>query len=254
MDSIKTGPSNLLAQRMLEQIPLDHTYKYEILRPEHIKRVVEMFTVNFCDHEPMTRYVDMPYEGFSRFANAVTSKAAVDGLSVVAMDGDMVIACALVEDVANPLPMDFEVEPKFGPIFSLLEYIGNDLLKDRTFKPNQIAHLFITAVDKTYQRQGLSRQVNFRAMALAVDRGYTFMLSELTNYYNERGILPHLRYNKLRVGSQIYKDFIFENAKPFANLEGGANSWLWELRKNPSLEYEQDGVKTTTNILNLLKK
>lgn len=220
---------NQLAARMLEQIELDTYFSYEILQHKHISRVISMFTKTFCDREPMTRYIEMEYESFLPFATAVTVKAAEEGLSIVALEGDRVVACTLVEDFSNPLPLNFPVAEKFGPIFSVLEELSKEYFAKRKVYPNEIAHLFITAVDEDYHYRGLSKQVNFRAMAVAASRGFKQMVSELTNEFNERGIIPYLRYNKWELGRIVYNEYIFQGNKVFANLSGSGAAWLWDL-------------------------
>lgn len=241
-----------LEQLILSQIILDHHYHYQILQNHHIEQTVTMFTHAFCDAEPMTHYVKMDYHSFLPFAEAVVRKAARDQLSIIALDQDRVIACALVEDFMHPLNIDFEMDPKFKYIFSLLEKISGEFFKDKKIPSRLIAHLFISAVDAKYRGLGISKQVNFRAMALAEKHKYAFMLSELTNYINEKGIIPHLKGAKLQIGSQVYQDYIFEGTRPFENLMGSAHSFLWELHPDAKLKYEEKNksvIKTLSEIV-----
>lgn len=219
----------LAAERILQQISLDHTYQYVSLDSTHVEETIQMFTHAFCDYEPMTQYVEMEYAAFSVFARTLTEKAAQEGLSIVALDSEKIIACALVEDLMKPATLPSHLTPKFAPIFSLLEQISAPFFAHKKIEPHQIAHLTITAVAGHYQGQGLSTQINFRAMAQACLAGFQLMVSELTNFRNEEGILHHLQYDKQLIGSQIYQDFIFANHHPFQHLAGSAESYLWEL-------------------------
>jgi hypothetical protein len=73
--------------------------------------------------------------------------------------------------------------------------------------------------------------------------GSAFMWSELTNHYNESGIMHHLQYNKLLLRKQMYQDFIHNHIRPFANLSGGASGYIWELYPDAVLRYEQNNTQ-----------
>lgn len=220
--------TNTHANLILNNIPLDSAFQYEILTPTYLDQTVDLFTSSFCRSEPMTQYLEMDETKYKIFARAVAEQACKDQLSIIALDGKKVVAIALTEDLAEPgaLP-DFD--PKFIYIVSLLESIGQDLMQ-QSLKKGEIAHLFITAVDEQYRHRGLSKQVNFRAMDRAAEQGFKFVYCELTNYYNEKGIIPHLKNPKRLIGSCFYQDFIYQGIKPFANLAGGANSYLWGIQ------------------------
>ena len=189
-----------------------------------------MFTHAFCDSEPMTHYIDMQYNEFRPFAALVVNKAIRDKLSTVVVENNEVIACALAEDITAPLEIPYKLTPKFDPIFHVLENLSTAYFTENKPQPNQITHLFITAVHHLHRGKGLSEIVNFGAMDLAAERGFQCMTSELTNFINEKGIIKHLPTAKKLIGSIIYKDYVFNNTRPFANLEGGANSYIWALK------------------------
>lgn len=222
-------------------ILIDQRYQYIIPEKKHIPSIAHMFTRSFCTSEPMTQYLAMNQKKYLQFATQVAEDAILDGLSVIALDRDRVIACALVEDFAAMHEVNSHFDPTFKYILALLEQLGTNFFKDKQFQKNYIAHLFITAVDKDYRRQGLSTQVNFRAMNHLVSKGFEFVYCELTNIYNEYGILHHLKNQKRFIGSCTYQDFQFEEIKPFKDLPGGAHSYLWELAESTHLNYISNG-------------
>src|SRR5690606_32321304 len=83
-------------------VPLDARFHFEQMTSRHIDQVVKMFTQAFCRSEPMTHYLAMDETLYTTFARAVTEKAVADGLSVVIMEGDKVVASAIVEDLMDP--------------------------------------------------------------------------------------------------------------------------------------------------------
>src|SRR5436190_16185784 len=131
-------------------VPLDPSHRYTLLKAEHVDQVVTMFTQAFCCSEPMTHYLHMDETLYQVFARAVTEKAVEDELSVVVMEGNKVIACAIVEDITEPGPIP-DFDPKFKYILGLLEKLGADFFVDKEFPKKHIAHLFITAVHEDYR-------------------------------------------------------------------------------------------------------
>lgn len=219
----------------------DARFSYELLTHKHVPQVTEIFTRAFCDDEPMTHFLDMQYDTYTEFARAVATQAADDGFSIVALDGNRVIACGLSEDLADVKPIPIDFDPNFKYILHLLDSLGANFFPGKIFPKKHLAHLFITAVDKDYRHLGLSTQINFRAMDLAASLGFQFMYCELTNYFNEKGIMHHLKNTKKLIGSQMYDSFTTEGIRPFAGLNGGANSYLWEIVRHPLLTYTLDG-------------
>lgn len=215
---------------IINQVPFNQTYQYEVLSEAYLDQVTQLFTHAFCTDEPMTHYLQMDEKKYQKFAYAVAKQACEDQLSIIALDKKKVIAIALLEDAALPGKIE-DFDPKFIYILSLLERLGENFFLNQKIAPKQIAHLFITAVDKHYRQQGLATQVNFRAMDLAAQHQFAFAYSEFTNYYNEKSIIPHIKNYKQLIGSCIYREFTYQNTQPFAHLEGGANAYLWEIGK-----------------------
>lgn len=226
----------------------DTHFRYETAQRKHKKGIIKIFTDAFCEAEPMTHYLHIDPKKFKTFSKQVTENAICDHLSIVALDKDKVIACALVEDSADMHEAPINFDPKFKYIISLLESLGSDFFKDKKFEKKHMAHLFITAVDKNYRRRGLSTQVNFHAMDLASRNGFQFMYSELTNFYNEMGVFNHMKQNHRRlIGACDYKDFEVDGIKPFPHLKGYAHGYLWEIHEGAVLQYStNDQIITET--------
>jgi hypothetical protein len=214
----------------------DPRFQYHILDDEHAAQAIEVMTQSFCNYEPMTKFINVTYDEFKPFAEIVVAKAIEDKMSVVALDKGRVVACTVVEDLVDPAPLDLnKLTPKFKYIFSLLEQISGPYFKDKKINKNQIAHLFITAVHPDYFHQGLSRQVNFQSIFAAKKRKYNLMVSELTHWFNEKGLVKYLPHAKQILGTMVYNDYELEGHRPFKGLEGCANSWFWALRDDVDL-------------------
>lgn len=228
---------------LFNNIEYDDRFRFVVLEKKYIDEVIHVFTHTFCDDEPMTQYVHMEYQSFIPFAEKVVNKAVADKLSIIALDKNNVAGLVLTEDLMEPLALDITLDPKFNYIFSLLESLGGHFFANKRFMPNQIAHLFITAISKKYRGHGLSRQINFKAMDLASCKNFSHMYCEFTNFLNELGTIKYIHTVKRLIGSVVYKEYEYENIKPFANLGHGASSYLWELEPNASLIYTEDDKK-----------
>jgi len=210
----------------------------EILSETHYKEAVNIITETFTNYEPMTKYLGITPQQFLPFAQLIVEKAIQDKLSIVSIDDNKVTACTIVEDIADPLNIAIHLDPRFKIIFSLLANLAEDFFKERVLTKGQIAHLFITAVDKKYFGSGLSKKINFESIKLAKEKNFDFMCCEFTHDYNEKGTVKNIKNNKLLIRGCQYKDFIFDGKKPFENLEGAANAYIWELREGAQLKYQ----------------
>lgn len=209
----------------------------EVMEEKHREQAISVIAHAFCNFEPMTKYLGINYEDFLPFGELMVDKAIKDGLSIAVMEGDKVVACSIVEDIADPLDINIDIDPRFKIIFSLLEHLGEDFFREKHFEKGHLAHLFITAVDTSYFGKGLSRKVNLDSIHLAKKHGYDFMCCEFTHYLNEKGTVKHLKYGGIHFKTCMYKDYIYEGKKPFAELTNYASSYVWRLHPNAELHY-----------------
>lgn len=218
-------------------------YRSEIMQEQHRDEAIKVITHAFCDFEPMTQYLGITYQDFLPFGKLMVEKAILDKLSIVVMEEDKLIACSIVEDIADPLDITIDIDPRFKIIFSLLEYLGEDFFKEKHFEKGHLAHLFITAVEKNYFGKGLSRKVNLDSIHHARKRGYDFMCCEFTHYFNEKGTVKHLKHGGIHFKAHMYKDYVYEGKKPFEKLDHYASSYVWKLHPDAELHYHLKNEK-----------
>ncbi len=228
MDSSAKSIAKVKDHFSFNHLSVNPYFQFQLFTEPYLEQVVDVFTRAFCLFEPMTAYLKMDMTLYKNFARIVAENAVQDQLSVIALQEGKVAAIALVEDLARPCDIP-DFDPKFKNILALLDRLGKDYFSKRTIKPLEISHLFITAVDEKFRRQNLSTQVNFQAMNISSRAGFKEMYCEFTHPYNEQGVIPHLKMPYTLIGAQVYKDFVFQNKKPFAQLSGGAKSYLWQI-------------------------
>ncbi len=146
----------------------------------------------------MTKYLGISYENFLPFGKLMLDKAIKDGLSIAVMEGDKVVACSIVEDIADPL------DPNFRIIFSFLEHLVGEFFKEKHFETRTFnSFVYYCLLSKNYFGKGLSRKVNLDSIHHAKKLGYDFMCCEFTYYLNEKGTVKHLKYGGIHFKAAI---------------------------------------------------
>lgn len=192
-----------------------------ILKPEHVREVVELYTKDFCDNEPLCKYLHITYDEFKPYAQEVVEQSVNEGLSVVGLDAaDRVIGCVLAEDiVARVKTREY---PFLKPIHMLLNTLSMPFT-EKKYKKNSIVHIWITAVMEELQGMHLSTILNNACVALALHHGFSYVFAEFTSPINERHMNRFPDYMKCELK---FKDFLLDGKRPFANLEGAATAYI----------------------------
>jgi len=193
-----------------------------ILEDRHVTEAIELFADSFCKHEPLVKYLQITKEEFWPLAVAIMQKAAADGLSVVSLDQwGKVTGCAIAENFNAPVQL--QPTPKLQPIFALLEQLAAPI-NSMHLVSNTVVHIWITAVSDTVQGKGLSTRLNNACVLRALEKQFKYIYCEFTNSINERIMQyypEHLKLNSIKL-----KDFVWNNTKPFADLDGGVNAYI----------------------------
>lgn len=198
-------------------------YYVTILKAEHIPEVQEIFAKAFCNGEPLTRCLNIQYDDFKDFALDVATKAAEDGLSVVALnESGQVIGCTIGEDFADPV-VPSNHYPKLLPIFTFLEELCRPFAA-RKYKKNGVYHIWITAVKDEYRGTKLSFLLNNACVNRGIEKQFRYIYCEFTSAVNEN-IMKFYPEN-VKINTLSFQDFEYEGQKPFAQLEGAAAGYV----------------------------
>lgn len=195
--------------------------KISILKQEHVEEAVELFTKDFCDKEPLCKYLNISYDKFKPYAQEVVEKAMLDGLSVVGLDAQgRVMGIVLAEDIVNPV--ETKEYPFLRPIHVLLKTMSKPFV-EKKYRKNCIAHIWVTAVAEETQGVGLSTILNNACVALILQHGFSYVFAEFTSAVNERHMNRFPDYMKCELK---FKDFLLDGKRPFENLEGVASAYI----------------------------
>jgi histidine decarboxylase len=219
-------------------------YQITTLKEEHIKSAAELFIKSFCESEPVTKHLNIHYKDYEPFAMEVLHKAAKEGMSRVAIDKhNKVIACAISEDIADPFIPHLAHYPKLKPVLALIEELSTPFTQGKKFHKGKIAHVWIAVVEPSYRGHGLSTEIDMACIEGAARKGFDYAYAEFTNAISEN-VTHHFKMLKLMNRIQ-YKDFKFNGEKPFAGLEGCADSYLATIRPGVKLESLHNCYQTT---------
>jgi hypothetical protein len=190
----------------------------EVIQPADIEEVTRCLAATFM-REPMTRVLGITLEEFNHFAWLFVSKAAREGLSLLARDPGTgeVMGCLVAEDFVTDAPEGMEtISEKFWPIFSLLGGLDEAYKENNPVVRGQLYHIFMVGVHREYSGSGVIHRLNMAAERLAQQKGYKGAIGEATGPISY-GIYTRRQYFK-EVDAIAYQDFRFEGKAVFADI------------------------------------
>jgi len=195
--------------------------RMEVLKKEHVKEVVELFTNSFCDGEPLCKHLGISHDDFRPYAFEVIEKSVGNQLSLVCVNPERkILGCVIAEDIVSPIKTkEYKV---LRPIRLFLNTLSKPFT-EKKYKKNSIVHIWITAVAEETQGIGLSTILNNACVALALQQGFSYVFAEFTSSVNERHMNRFPEYMKSELK---FKDFLLDGKRPFATLEGIASAYL----------------------------
>ncbi len=216
-------------------LKVDSQNRILILEDKYRQSAIEILTKSFCDSEPVTRYAHIQHADFYPFAEEVIDRAIKDKMGMIALDeNDHVTACVISEDLAKPFKPHFEKYPRMHLIFSVLDQLLVDSLRNKTLKPGKVIHMWLAGVAPGVRAKGLYTAVGLEGIKLAINRGYCYAYSDFTSPYSEK-IVAH--FPGLELCSKLtYDDFNYKGERPFKGLEGGAASYIAPIVPGAKLE------------------
>src|SRR3990167_4873472 len=106
-----------LASAKIDLFNINHLCHSHILQNQHLDQAIKLITQVFCQCEPMTHYLNIPYNEFIPFATQVVEKAIREGFSMGLTVCNKLIACTIIEDMADPFSSTIDISTQFKSIF-----------------------------------------------------------------------------------------------------------------------------------------
>lgn len=242
------APASAVIAPQFRDLNIDRIYRCETLTQDHVDRATDVFVRSFCSSEPLITAMGIQPHEFLPLARAIVEEAAKAVLSAVVLSGDNIVSLAIVEDLAAAKPPEVEMDGRFTEvIFPFLDSLSRPFTEGKRFLPENLAHLFVTAVDPEHQRKGLSTMVNFHAMEIAKRYKFAAMICEFTHPLNQQGTIrriEELGYALKQVGS-----LKFETIPLNSPIATEANAFIWELEKDAVIHYRTDQGEPSTILI-----
>lgn len=204
--------------------------RVELLSDKTLEGAIHCVSRAFIKNEPMAAHLNITMDEFLVFANAFYPSLIEPQLSFVAVDegNGQVVGIRVSEDYhqEEEPPEIPGLSPKFYPLFTLLDQLGETFKGMRQVKPGQYVHMFMVAVDDGYQRRGVAPKMNSAFFKHVKARGFTHAVTEPTGLISQHILRNKFGFSVLH--ELAYADFEFDGEKPFADLEGHPSAMLME--------------------------
>jgi GNAT superfamily N-acetyltransferase len=138
----------------------------------------------FADRDPPAVAVGLTASEFETFVRLFCSKAAAEGLTIVARSagtGEM-IGALLAEDAASEPPAAFDqLSAKLYPIFDILGQLDAEYRGGAAIQSGESIDLFLLGVGRSSAGKGVGQRLVMECVANARRKGYRRAVTEATN-------------------------------------------------------------------------
>jgi len=192
---------------------------YRLAELNHLDSLIECVQQSFPSPqgETMARILDIKPEDYLSFTRSVCEKAVAEKLSWVALaECDKVVGFCISEPMSTaPLYSDLNLNPKFFPLFALLEELDNRYLITTTTDPEEIFHLYMLGVLPAYSGHGIGRELLKGSVNFAREKGFTIAVAEATGVVSQ-SLCRSLGFETK--ASVAYDSFVFAGGRPFRDV------------------------------------
>ena len=192
---------------------------YEVLNDQDVGAAIHCLTTTFLHGEPMTRNLGISPRTFQKLAEVICTKAALDGMSVLAKDSDTgaMVGCLMSEDFEGEQidPPD-SVPSDFAPLLTLMANL-NDNYK-QTYSPvsHELLHEFMMGVYPEYQGRKIGYHLVEAGNQLGRRKGFKGAIAEVPGQISQRIFIDQHHYQV--VDAIKYKDFRFRGKRYFEGI------------------------------------
>lgn len=204
--------------------PLD----YAVAKPSDSDDIVRLLAQVFSESDPPAVAMALSFEEMKQFLQLVVPHVIPDGLTVIARNKDTgeLAGVMLSDDFASPPAADpGQISPKLLPILSMLDSLDEQFRRGKTISRGRYLHLFMLGVDSQFAGRGVGQEVVKACIENAVQMGYRTALTEATGRVSQHIFRKSGFVERFSVS---YQDFIYENRKVFASIQGHDRAILME--------------------------
>ena len=192
---------------------------YEVLNDHDVGAAIHCLTTTFLNGEPMTRNLGITPRMFQDLAEVICTKAAVEGMSVLAKDYDTgaMVGCLMSEDFeGEPLDPPDTVPSDFAPFLALLSNLDDNYKRTHPPLSNELLHTFMMGVYPEYQGRKIGYHLVEANNQLGRMKGFKATIAEVTGPISQRIFIDQHHYQI--VDAIKYKDFRFQGKCCFEGI------------------------------------
>lgn len=201
-----------------------HKFSFAVFQASDADEMSRLLADTFARRDPPAVAVGLTPAEFETFVRLWCSKAAREGLTIVARSretGEMAGAL-LTEDAASAPPDGLDrLSSKFDPIFDILGQLDAEYREGRTILPGEYLHLFLLGVAQPFSGQGIAHGLVAACLAQGASQKYRGALTEATNktsqhIFRKQGFVEraHRSYRDHRFNGKAFFESIAEQGGP----------------------------------------
>lgn len=183
----------------------EQVIEYGIYAAQDADEMARLLGEVFSRRDPPAVAVGLTPSEFEAFVRLFCSRAAVEGLTIVARHADTreLVGALLTEDSASVLPDGMDrLSPKFEPIFDILGQLDAEYRGTRTVRPGESLHLFLLGVAETVAGRGVAQHLVSTCLENGARKGYRFAVTEATNKVSQ-----HI-FRKLGFAERVRRSYL----------------------------------------------
>ena len=168
----------------MQESPESVIIEYGTYQAADEEEMVRLLGHVFSRYDPPAVAVGLEPSEFEAFVRLFCSRAAVEGLTIVARRADTgeLVGAMLTEDCASSPPDGMDrLSVKFKPIFDILGLLDAEYRGERVVAQGNWMHLFLLGVAGSVSGQGVAQKLVSRCLENGASHGYRLAVTEATN-------------------------------------------------------------------------
>lgn len=205
---------------------------YQVAKPSDSDEIVRLLAQVFSASEPPAVAMALTATDFEQFLQLVVPSVIADELTIVSRTETGTLAGVLfTDDFARPLALDLtKINPKFLPIFSMLDALDEQFREGKTISFGKYLHLFMLGVERQFTGRGVGQELIKACLDNGSRRGYRTALAEATGKVSQHIFRKNGFADRFSVG---YSNFKYENRLVFASIREHEEATLMDRSLSP---------------------
>lgn len=205
---------------------------YQVAKPSDSDEIVRLLAQVFSASEPPAVAMALTATDFEQFLQLVVPSVIADELTIVSRTETGTLAGVLfTDDFARPLALDLtKINPKFLPIFSMLDVLDEQFREGKTISFGKYLHLFMLGVARQFTGRGVGQELIKACLDNGSRRGYRTALTEATGKVSQHIFRKNGFADRFSVG---YSNFKYENRMVFASIREHEEATLMDRSLSP---------------------